>query len=188
MAMAEDRYQRVFDKLPNYRFHLMDMSFTTPVVLNLSYGFKSITAPGITLETKDITQGNQEYKRSVVLKASVEDITLEKGVSIFNSDFYDWVVQVIRGTPDQRRNLMLIQFSDTSMANGRVDLNLGGGPISVINFNDLVGRAPGRSWMLKECIPVAYKAGSDFDALGNEISLESLTIRPYYIEEMSFGL
>lgn len=188
MALAEDRYSRIFDKLTNYRFHLMDVSFTTPVILNLSYGFKSITAPGINLEMKEIVQGNQEYKRSVMLKATAEDITLEKGVSIFNSDFYDWVVQVVRGTPDQRRNLLLIQFSDTSMANGRVNLNLGAGPISVINFNDLVGRVPGRAWMLKDCLPVAYKAGSDFDALGNEISLESLTIRPYYFEELNFGI
>ncbi len=197
MAKLEHRASRIFDHLNNYRFHLFDVSFVAPAVFNISYGFARITMPEISVEMKEVKEGTSEYKHYIPLSAGVGQITLERGVSVFNQDFYPWVKRVIAGAPAVRRNLMLVQFSEASLAGAQ---NVGLGPkkdamgvLSVIgnqvfNFGDLFARVPAKAWMLYECLPVSYKAGSDLDALGNEISMSQLTLQPHMIEELSLGV
>lgn len=196
MAKLELREARIFDYLNNYRFHLFDVSFVAPAVFNISYGFARVTMPEISVEMKEIKEGTSEYKHYVPLSASVGQITLERGVTVFNQDFFPWVKRVIAGSPAIRRNLMLVQFSEASLVGAQ---NVGLGPKGglgalsvlanqVMNFGDLFARVPAKAWMLYECLPVSYKAGSDLDALGNEISMSQLTIQPHMIEEISLSV
>lgn len=194
MPIIKDRKSRLLDYLNNFRFHVLDVSFSTPTVLNLGYGFRSVTMPEVQIETKDVKEGTFEYRKSFVLGAAAQDIILEQGVSIFNSDFYDWASSAIRGTPNHRRNLLIIQFSDATLigpggvGTGKSPASIGLGPFNIINFNDLIGRVPARAWLAKECIPVGYKAGSDLDALGSDISIAQLTVRPRYWDEINLGI
>lgn len=204
MANYFDRKQRIFDHIPNYRFHVMDVSFSTPVVLNLSYGFSRVTAPEIVAETKEIKSGTFEYKKSYIVGASASEVVLEQGVSIFNSDFYDWVIGAVKGQMtngnSMRRNILILQFSDLNILPDQTSdstvgtfgggdiAGIAGGVASLIGLDNLIQRVPARAWMLHDAIPTAYKGGSDMDALGNEISIASLTLKPYYVSEFSFGI
>lgn len=47
---------------------------------------------------------------------------------------------------------------------------------------------PARMWILHDCIPTEYTAGSDFDANSAAISLMNLTVMPEWIEEFSAGI
>lgn len=173
----------------NYRFHLLDVSFEIPTVLSTGFGFRSATIPEISVETKDIKEGSYEYKRSVPLSASVGDIDLHQGVQFFNSDFYDWVIATIRGKKQMRRSIMLIHFSTAALLGGHTgDSPLGSVVNQFIPLNDLLGYFPARAWMLKDCIPIRYKAGTDFDALGAEVSIAEVTLRPFQVDEFSLGL
>jgi phage tail-like protein len=177
------------DYLTNIRFHLLDVSLATPVVFNLSAGFRSITAPEINVETRDVKEGTYEYPKHVTKSASVSDIELHQGVQFFSSDFYDWISASIRGKVNMRRNLLLIQFSDVSPFGSPIPSNgIGSLVNAVLPLNDLVTRVPARAWVLRECIPVRYKAGTDFDALGGDISIAELTLRPNQVDEISLGL
>jgi phage tail-like protein len=181
------RSSRISDYLINYRFHLMEVSFESPPVLSAGFGFKSISTPEINMEVKEIKEGNFEYRTSVGVSATVGDIELHQGVQFFNSDFYDWINGAIWGLSSYRRNFLLIHFSSIALLS-----NTGAGTNNVLNsfipINDLLGYVPAKAWLLKGCIPIRYKSGSDFDALGGEISIAELTLRPTLINEFSLGL
>lgn len=49
-------------------------------------------------------------------------------------------------------------------------------------------RIPARAWLLHNCLPTRYKAGSDFDASTASISLQELEVQPEHIEEFSLGI
>lgn len=53
---------------------------------------------------------------------------------------------------------------------------------------EFASRIPGRAWLLNNCLPVRYRAASDFDASSGQISLQELEVQPEYIEEFSLGV
>jgi phage tail-like protein len=163
----------------------MDVSFSMPAVFSLSAGFRFCTAPEVTVETREFKEGSFEYRRNVASGASVSDITLQRGVNFFNSDFYDWISSYIAGKTDMRRNLLIIQYSDISTG---ISEDAGLGFLSFQSITSLVQKTPARAWMLFDCIPTHYKAGSDFDAISADISISDLTVKPSFWEEFNTGI
>lgn len=194
------RSNRINDLLTSYRFHVMDVSFSNPSVFSLSYGFRFASAPEIQIDVKEFKEGNFEYPRKVISGAKVSDISFHRGASFFDSDFYDWVRTAIKGnagaasdisvlglkipTVNYRKNLLLIQYSDLSTGAGNGTL-LG---LSFQSVTQLVQYVPARAWMLYDCIPTSYKTGTDFDAVGPDISIMEMTVSPRYVEEFSLGV
>lgn len=186
-----DRKDRISDYLSNYHFHVMDMSFSTPSVFNLSAGFRFCTAPEITAEIKEFKEGTFEYPKKVITGAKVGDISLHRGVKFFDSDFYDWIAPAIaaKNTQSQilgqtifRKNILIIQYSDISTNSN----SQGFTPFQTLN--DLIQFVPARAWMCFDTLPVYYKAGTDFDGIGADMSIAELTLSPRYIEEYNTGL
>ena len=66
-------------------------------VLSPQFGFSSITAPEITLETEEIREGNWPFARKVVKSGSVGSITMTRGATFFDSDFYRWIMATATG-------------------------------------------------------------------------------------------
>lgn len=196
-----NRKSRFSDFILNTHFHVMDVSFTLPVVLTPVYGFRTATAPELSLNTKDVKEGNYEHPRPVIKDASVPELTLTQGVRWGNSDFYDWSKSAVSGAGAKtyRKKLLLVQFSQiaTSQFSGvAVDLFAGAGALAAAGTNlafgdnggDLVQRIPARAWMLYDCIPVRYKAGSDFDPMGSEVSIAELSIKYVNFTEFNTGI
>ena len=207
---------RTFDYFNNFRFHLLDVSFTLPPVFTFAFGFKYVSAPEIQIETRDFKEGAHEYRKSVIKEATVSEIELHQGARLGNSDFYDWVKRCIdgnsgvKGANSVRRNFMLIQYMDVHSAvvataanavlgaaagastGGLAGAGIGavssGSSLAFQSFTDVVQRVPGRAWMLMNCLPTRYKAATDFDALGSEISLMELTIKPQIVTELNTGI
>lgn len=90
----------MFDPLRASRFWLFDVapvdSLTLPIFQPLS-GFASVTAPEITVETMDFREGNFPFTRKVVKSADVGTITMTRGVTFYNSDFFNWIKAAISG-------------------------------------------------------------------------------------------
>lgn len=182
-----DRRNRISDFLLSHNFHVFDVSFASPTVFLPVFGFTSVTSPVINVETKEVKEGTFEYKRSIPVGAATDDVTLEQGARFYNSDFYDWIESVIRGRSNQRKNLMIVQYSQIAVS----DLPSGGAGRQNLGFTpvtDLVSRIPARAWLLIDTLPVTYRAASDFAAIGAEVSLMSLTVRPWYVEEFNTGI
>lgn len=175
---------RIFDLLQAYPFWLLDIdpSPRIPFVVlgGPAFGFSSISMPEISVETEEINQLNSMWKRHVVTGASVGNLTLQRGVRFYDSSFYTWTMRTIYGEDVSSRNLLLIHH---------MGLTIGESPVGVANFptSDLVEilRIPGKAWLLHECIPVRYKAGSDLDATSSEVSIQELDIAVSSIEEFS---
>lgn len=130
----------ISDYLQVFPFWLMDLgpisSIALPILTPL-FGFSSITAPEMVMETQDIPEGNWFFDRKVVKRGSISNITLSRGVTFFDSDFYRWMVAGVTGDvravqsssfipfvriggPSYRRNLLLIQyFAHTTFGRSR---------------------------------------------------------------------
>lgn len=118
------------DLLQVYPFWLFDAFPVEPLafpVLTPLFGFSAITAPEITAEVLEITEGNWYFKKKIIKGADVGAMTLERGCTFYDSDFWRWMLASISGdlsnsklgfgpvslkvggiTP--RRTLMLVQF------------------------------------------------------------------------------
>ena len=107
-----------------------------PIFTPLS-GFSSITAPQITIETQQINEGNWAFTKTAVKGASVGAITLSRGVSWFNSDFWRWIMSAVEGSTGStfsiggiglpiggityRRTLLLVHFFRNTPASSVAD-------------------------------------------------------------------
>jgi len=125
------------DELLSHQFHLIDVDWSLgipPFVLLPQAGFSAITPPELSIDVDEISEGTSMFKHTVVKKGNVGNITLSKGATAFNSDFWRWTMACLKGTPTaksissfvvgafsqkvpvagKRRNMMLIQLSGVS--------------------------------------------------------------------------
>lgn len=115
------------DYLQNFCFTLLDVapiSATALPVFLPGSSFSSISSPELQLEMQDIPEGNTLFTKRVVKRASVSPITLQRGATVYDSDFYKWIMATLYGNvrrnagrfaraiggPTVRRTLMLLHF------------------------------------------------------------------------------
>jgi phage tail-like protein len=177
---------RLLDLLQSNRFWLVDAvpSSTFPFwVLGAPFmGFQTITMPEVTLEVDEVKQLNSMYKRYTYSGGSVGPITLTRGARVYDDSFMQWVQRAMRGIDMNPRNLLLIQFTNINVAEyagGNIDL-----PV-VIQAWEIAQFLPGRAWLLWDCIPTRYKAGSDLDAASGEVSIMELDLQPHAVTEFA---
>jgi len=114
--------------------------------------------PEMTIQTEEVKAGNWEFPHKVILSATVNDVTLTRGVIRNSSDMWLWITASITGF-SARRNVM-IEMMDRKLEN------------------------PVKRWHLYECTPIRYKPGSDLDATTPDVSIAELDISyNYFIEE-----
>lgn len=182
---------RFLDLLQVYPFWVFDASgfagnplFT---IFDPILGFSAVTSPEVSIEQKEIQPGNWEYKRRAVKTADVSPIVMSRGARFYDSDFFVWTTNAIKGLQPLRRNLILIHFMGfrpLAQVTGQVDKTR---YVTELGINSIIERMPGRAWFLYGCLPKNYKAGSDFDANSGEVAIQTLEVQPEYIEELTIG-
>lgn len=182
------------DYLQVGRFHILDVSFTVPPVLIPIFGFARCTLPQVNLDIREISEGNYEYPRKVVRGATVSNVMLEQGVSMFNSDFWDWTRKAIVGRKPPK-TLLIVHFTRISTGAGNVLGNLSAdiavpGPVGnqTLGGFEFQEKIPGKAWVLKECRPASFKPGADFDAMSQDVSIAQLELAFEEFEEFSLGV
>lgn len=91
------------DLLQVYPFWLMDVAPIDPLGLPIFsplFGFSAITAPEIQLEIEDIPEANWYFTQKVIKRASISEMTLQRGVSWADSDFWKWTVASLTGNTE----------------------------------------------------------------------------------------
>ena len=120
------------DVLSAFPFWLMDIAPSDPLALPVllpSFGFSEITAPEYVGETYDVVEGNNLFTQKVLRRTSVPNITLQRGATWYDSDFYRWMLACITGNTGgsqingipllniggatYRRNMVLVQYFST---------------------------------------------------------------------------
>lgn len=229
---------RLFDVLQSHLFWAFDATSQGVPVFNPLFGFSKVSAPQITTEVEQFKDGTYVYNRYVVKGGAVGPVIFERAASMFDADFYDWIMFTLHGNRDfedagtlgkvssvltgggrvsPRRNLLIVQFTNINIANlsgdasteaikiagtvaiGAITGVLAGGGITGaavgaaaaavgIGPFQFATRIPARAWLLHDCLPTRYKAGSDFDATTAAVSLQELEVQPEMIEEFSLGV
>ena len=176
----------VIDHLRTFAFHLIDIEGdkSFPVFVP-ALGFQAISAPEVTLQTEQIKSGTWFFEKEIVTGAEVGEMTLTRGATMLDGEFFRWLQNFLIGRV-RRRNLLLIHHS--TIVPGVNDAN-GRPKDTAFRTSDIAGalRIPARAWILHRCIPKAYKASGDFDAMAGEVSLMDLTIKPEFINEIVLG-
>lgn len=208
------------DFLQNHKFWLLDVgplnARSLPVLAPL-YGFSAITAPSIQGTVTKIKPGNSYHHVPVITGGEEGEITLRRGASFGDIEFYRWILAAITGDPAARpatsalgigapiiyirRTLFLVQFfprvpflaDGTAPSTGSSSVSGIGGVTGALLSSLLPTPVegglciPARGWLLKGCVPVKYTAASDFDATDSGISVMELTLQPEKIEEINLG-
>lgn len=172
---------RLEDFLQSHRFWLMDVvpSLTWPfLVLGAPFlGFQSITAPEYTADVDEIKQVNSMFKRHAYSGGSVGPITLTRGVRGFDDTMWSWMHRAIKGMEATNRHLLLIHYANV------ID------PSYIEEFGNGAWEGkpflPAKAWLLWDCLPVRYKAASDFDAMSGAVSVAELDIQPWAMTEFT---
>ena len=158
------------DPLDKYRFTVLIDEFSKA-------GFASISAPSVALSTKKYSEAGAHLNPLLIVDgANFAPITMTRGVTE-NVDFYNWMKQpfdlVYSASSDAPEvfadfNAGLLFEGVTSSINYRRDI--------IIEHKNRAGQTV-KKYILKNAIPTAFKAASDFDAMGDDsYSIESLTI------------
>lgn len=179
------------DYLQVFSFWLFDIKSEVPGeehVLDPQLGFQSISMPEINLEPQTITEGNWYFEKFVVKSATIGQVSLQRGLQYKDTDFYKWATAALTGnkinavgghTP--RRNFVLVHYFAKDVSGPSTT------PWTNAPAQDGWNRVPAKAFLLKGCLPVRYKAGSDFAANDSAISVAELDMQLEGFEEISLG-
>lgn len=173
-------------------------------VFDPALAFSAATVPEIEAEVREIRVGNWQYSRKVIKNASVAPITLSRGVRFYDSDMYNWITAAIAGKDPVRRSLCMIHFLGLRTGRGPGQVLVGAGLGAIAGGSSVGGafagaaggailgsfidnRIPARVWMLHDCVPTRYKAGTDFDASSGAVSVQELEVQPEHVVEVTVG-
>jgi phage tail-like protein len=174
---------QVLDELLTHEFHIIDIDiqppFNPPILLWPTAGFSSVSAPELTIETDTITEGTSDYTYPILKRASTSPLILSKGVSMYNSDFWRWIIGGLSGHNDQelslsltgmplaparRRNLLLIHSSGLSVK-GLIKV-MQNGSIREKIFGSLLMPAAGITAVASAAVSLLSEGELDLNMLG----------------------
>jgi hypothetical protein len=151
----------------------------------------------MSLEINEYPEGNHYFKRHLIQGGNCANVILQRGASFFDAEFWLWMQATIRGTVGsilppklelggQRRNLLLIHFTGYSVAgipsggssSGSAEALAAAGAVAQGFLPDVGGilRVPARAFFLIDCMPIRYKAGTDYDASSSEVTIDELEL------------
>jgi phage tail-like protein len=200
------------DILRNDSFYLLDLSlgelsFATQLI---QAGFKSCTMPELTIQTQDVREGNFPIPRKIITGGGVNNITMTKGATWYDSDFWRWISRTLMGSTSGlqfgsigmsdskfRKDFVLMQFLKGTGIPMTFQLpGFEGGMLSGVDIfqgfhqqadSGKVSLVPVKMWLLKNALPLRYKPGTDFDAQSPAVSIGELEIVYEYFDEISVG-
>jgi len=195
------------DYLQNFCFWLMDVA---PIgqcaapIFNPLLGFTAISAPNMNLENFSVREGNWYFERHIVRRASYGQFSMRRGATYSDSDFWRWAMAGLTGGTSfsvggtYRRTFMLIHFFAHNPLVGIENSYLQGvskGAFSIAqNVSkvaygpfEFAARVPAKAYMLKGCVPLAWRSGGDFDATDGSVSIAELDFSCEMVQEISLA-
>jgi phage tail-like protein len=158
------------DPLQAFNYYMLDVPI--PAVIPIAFpfktgqsasqqkllSFKSISIPEVTLQTKEVQEGNWPFKHVIPLGfVSTGECVIQSAITSLSMDFYIWFHQAVYGIIGPRRNFTVVHTRQDKLQ-------------------------PQRVVLLEGCIPIGWKASSNFDASSSEVSIEELTMSVHRVE------
>lgn len=133
-------------------------------------GFSACTTPELSTEAVEYREGNYIYTRKFPGLPTTADITLSRGVTRVDTDFYNWMLQAVEGsTTDRYRADLVIQHFGRSTLPGA---NLAAGPQTTIDTSG----TPDKQYLVFEAFPIRAKVAADLDATASDVSIAEMDV------------
>jgi len=129
-------------------------------------GFNSITLPEITVEHAEYREGIRVYTMKFPGVPTIAEITLNRGVAINDTAFFNWVLAAIEGN-EYRTNLVVYHIQRPALEH-KPDTSKGPN----LDAEALVTK----EYRLYECSPARIKIAGDLDASTSDVSIAELDV------------
>lgn len=166
------------DLLMSMRFHVTS---ATPGLGQIEIGspqagFMSVTTPEVTVESLTYKEGHYNFPRKYPGNTTVNDITMQRGVAVTDSTFWDWIKKVITGAGEYRTDLKIHHYDRRLLGRGA------DGASSSDNISRVTEgtAATAKVYNIKAAFPIRYKVASDLDASSSEVSISELDVSYNY--------
>lgn len=132
-------------------------------------GFSAVSSPNASIDTAEYREGHYVYTKKQPGVPSFDDVTMSRGVTTADSQFYFWFTVCAEGNGEYRNDIEIRQFARISAAgedilvrnNQSIKTNVAQGFKLITLFDAYVS---------------AFKPTADLDANATEISLSDLTV------------
>jgi phage tail-like protein len=160
--MAEGRYDQKNDFYHSFRFVVTDTAGY--IQSSIIAGFTNCSLPEHNIDHLEYSEGLWTYSKWYPGRSTFSTVTLSRGVVRNYSKFADWILNCAEGR------------------NYRTDVT-----IAHIHRADVEGMAPefspdtmkrSRKIVLKNCLPIRFRPGHDFDATASDISIQEIEFQP----------
>lgn len=135
-----------------------------------SGGFNACTLPEHSIGHSDYSEGNRTYQMYYPGRSTFSSFTLSKGVFVGSSQLAKWIRDCAEGR-NYRTDIRIHSLHRTDVA-GKLD------------YSNVTGS---RIYFCKNCMPIRFRPGSDFDALNHDVSIEEVEIQPEYFYVINSG-
>lgn len=164
---------------PSSTDYLHSMRFFVSATTNASYdpfsqradaGFSTCSTPEASMDAVEYREGHYIYTRKQPGLPTMADITLQRGVVLADTVFYDWVFKTIEGTGQYRTDLEIKHYHRDSLpgANGANNPN---SPTIVPGTAQAL-----RTYHVSEAFPIRCKIAGDLDATASDISISDMDV------------
>jgi phage tail-like protein len=148
------------DFLGSAKYHVV----TEDNYLEVGAGFSAVTTPEVSIEQGEYKEGLWTYTRKYAGNPTFSDITLSRGTTRADTNFWDWVMMSING--EQYRQTIEIRHYHRDA----------GTPI------DPDGTAIAKKYNIFEAQPIRCKIAGDMDATASDINIQELDLSMEYFE------
>jgi len=172
-AISTDFYQ-------NFRFHVMMVQGTGVSASEVfgkatTAGFNSVTIPELSMEATEYREGTATYTKKFAGIPSFDAITMTKGVTRDDTDFWLWANKAAKGG-EYRADLKILHFS-------RADVEqLDGTGAAICKETGSY-----RAYMCYDCVPTRLKLTADMDATGSDVSISEMEVAVERVELLIDG-
>jgi phage tail-like protein len=128
-------------------------------VLDPEAGFNTVSTPEQTVEVAEYKEGVYTYTRKYPGNPTMSDVTLTRGVTRADTNFYEWVQAAIRGS-EYRTDMEIRHFHRD-------------------DFGDVESAdrgAPTKVYVLDNALPIRNKIAADMDATASDISIQEMDV------------
>jgi len=140
------------DALQSFRYQVMETDDTS--YLETTAGFNSVTTPEISNEVAEYREGNRIYTMKFSGVPSVENVTLSKGLTRGQSNFWDWALAALNGK-SYRAELLINVYAQEQLPVGP-------------------DTKPANQILCKNAFPTRVKPIGDLEATSSDVNLQEL--------------
>ena len=167
------------DFLQAFRFHVravaagsdpqkfLARSGTTNGQLGADAGFAMVSTPSGNIDLGEYREGHYIYTRKQPGIPTMDAITMSRGVTLSDSQFYYWFRTTIEGDGEYRADLEIVHYARRStQGTDTLTTNPQG-----LNADSTANKL----YTVYEAFPTSFKPATDLDANASEIAIAELT-------------